>query len=481
MRKHLFATDEILIPVDAMNLQDNAGLDTSSLLAAMAGLADANVTSGIEPMAVLAGLTVTAAPYVSGVTVTVEPGTIIYKVADDDNVTWKLATLRQSVTLTMPYSQGPVPGPEQHRSVFVEAVITETVTNENREFRRELAGRVIIQTESTPKIKQAVLTLRLRSGVEVALASNPYLPPWDATALPLARIYVGAAAATATDIRKVYRSYCGGNVLHHPLRAQTDASLFPSTTIEKNYLGFGNLSSIDYCEVSAWSNTYPAPTGITFPLAAGYIPVANTVGYVYGYRVHPKVGAMEYVVSPVAPDVDRNLPVGSFTAPSPWPLGTVSTGTEVKYLFAQPWYDFSVPCPKEVSGDVYTMFAQTLFKKFVGVTNANDEVFDVADIMPAFTSSASFRILVEFTDPVPDPTRLAVRMGRFSLPLADAIRFPTTTTPTPVLVVELPSLNVQMQRNLGMKFQMYFDFDGADVVNFDVTVIPTIIRESYRQ
>lgn len=481
MRKTLFATDEILISVDAMDLQDNAGLDTSALLAAMAASADSPVSTGIDPVGVLAGLTVTATPSTNAV-ITITPGTLIYKIADDNGVTWRLATLRDTVVLTTDLATV-----GNHKHVFVEATVTETTTNEDRTFRRVLAGRIIDQVESTPKIKQAVMTLRVRAGTEVITSTDAYLPAWSADGLPLARVYVTSAATTATDIRRMYRSQCGETPHTKPIRATTTivGAKTNRTSCERNFIGFGSKSSLDYCLLNLW-NPYGGPyTDIA--VASGYTPAANSIGYVYAYRVHPKVGVCELVVSDVTPTVDRGISGPTvFSAPAPWPISTSATGSEITYLFPQPWWSGSVASVSEIHGSEMrlSMFAPS--KTVTGVSNtggASVVTFDVADILPAQASSAAFRFKIVFTGASPEPQQLILDTDFVaSFTEGDSVHTVSYTVASPPSAeVSIRPMNATIQRTLGgVKFTMNFDFQGTDVDPFDVTIIPTRISESFR-
>jgi hypothetical protein len=336
MRKHLFAQDEILLHTDAMDLQDNASLDMSALLGALHHTADGAVTGGIDAKGVLAGFTSQAVVSGTNVLVTVQPGSILYTVAADNDVTYRIATVRDAVTLTWAGS-----AVSTKKYAILEAVITETTDSANRQFRRDLSGRVVIQQESTPKLNHTVVTLRVRDGIAVPTAGTAYAPAIVSDALPLGLLYTatdGAGVVTTSavvDLRKLYRANAGRLLFQSPPHVYVDPTkIYPdggAVAVERTEVGFGSQTPLDYIEVVQRSNGN-SPVGGAFVFDTSVPSGSNTFGYLYACRVHPRTSAYFLVLTTKAPDLDRNLgPALSIAVPAPWQSMTVS-GSEARYL-----------------------------------------------------------------------------------------------------------------------------------------------------
>lgn len=338
MRKHLFAKDEILLHTDAMDLQDNASLDMSALLGALQQQADGAVTGGIEAIGVLAGLTTTAVVSGTNVVITVQPGSILYTVQSSSGINYRIATIRDTVTLTL---AGGASSTKTY--ALVEALVSETTDSANREFKRDMAGRVVVQTESTPKLSHTVVTLRVRAGVTVGLADTAYVPAIATDALPLSVVYTstdsGGVVTTSAplDIRKTYKSNTGSLAFANPMHMWVEPTKTldvggGSVAIAQTLAGFGTRTPLDYIQVVQRSNSN-SPIGGGFYYDATATPSgANTVGYLYACRVHPRTGAYFLSATTKYPDLNRNLATGqSIAVPLPWQSMTVS-GTEAIYL-----------------------------------------------------------------------------------------------------------------------------------------------------
>lgn len=337
MRKHLFAKDEILLHTDAMDLQDNASLDMSALLGALQQQADGAVTGGIDAIGVLVGLTATTAISGTDVVITVQPGSILYTVQSDSGINYRIATIRDTVTLTLAGGSS-----STKTYAIVEALIAETTDAANREFKRDMAGRVVVQTESTPKLAHTTVTLRVRAGNTVGLADTVYVPAIATDALPLWLVYTttdGSSVVTAPldgDMRKVYRSNTGSLAFASPLHVWFEPTKTDPTggtvAVAQTLVGFGERTPLDYLQVVQRSNAN-VPIGSDVYSDTGSVPSgSSTVGYLYACRIHPKSGSVFLVETTKYPDLNRNLATGqSITVPQPWQSMTVS-GKEAVYL-----------------------------------------------------------------------------------------------------------------------------------------------------
>ena len=483
MRQYLYSTDEVFVSTDGMAMQEGAALDTSAMLAAWCGNAsDTGITSGCDPQAVLAGLNVTASVLSGTVTIAIAPGSLVYAVADAYGANWKIANSTTAGSVTTA-----VTAASYKKMVIVEAVVAEVTTNQTRTFRRSVSGRIVYEKQSTPKIKNAVVTFQARSGTTVPSVDSVYLPNWTTLVLPIAMIEVTDTTATVTDLRRIVNPGMKA-AYKNPIRATTDMVLpSPTTAIEPCYVGFGNRTGMDFVKVESWGSTYPNPVGNYIVTESGYTQPANSVAYVYALRPTPKVGAVSLVVSPKTHDVYRNLTDTAIDLPAPWPVGTSVSGSEAIYLFPQYHGDF-VRSSMEVFGTKHEIrnsrpsFTVTNKSPAATFTVQFDSGGIGTSMLPANTTTFEVDIKVTFTDPGVLPTGIDILVNDvvgtgdtayYSLQASTGGFVPFTT---------VIRTRISLARNLGsQRATMTITPYGTSVDPFDVTLTLNEVNELLRQ
>lgn len=485
MRKLLFADSEVFENEDAMDMQNGPAYDLSALLAAWCGnVADTGIISGADPQAVLAGLVTTASISGTDVNVSVATGSVVYAIADTASASWKVATTRSPLATSTSISAiGNV------RVAVVELVVTESTTNANRNFKREISGRVVIQSESTPKYKDVSLSVRVRSGTEVTAGTDAYLPAWSADGLPLAILTITDTTVTVRDVRRMVRPGLPGSTFKNPLRAYTDISKtgkfgsWGATGIERNYLGFGSQTAMDYCEITNISSSYPYPVGTYVRLESGYTPTANSFGSVYACRVHPKVNAVELVASNKAHDVDRNLSSLPIALPAPWPVTSTVSGSEVKYLFPEFYGTATARASMDVFGTNYKVRSKRPSITVSGVTSGSTTSVDFSSIVPPNTMTIELEVSLYFTLATAAPTSINLVAGVDSTEGRGETEVYTMKAGSGGVqqVVNFQGVRVSMLRSIGLQAQFFIDVTGVDTSPFDVTFVLNEVNEVLRQ
>lgn len=404
MRKLLFAKDEVLIPVDQQDLEDCPSLDASALYAALCLHAPDTDLGSTSLVCVLSGLTVTSNTSSEVCTFTIAPGSLVYRlVSPNTAATYKIATIRSPITVsTIATSVG------NHKSVWIELTVTEVTTDAVRTFKKDVAGRIVLQDEPTPKYLDAVISVRLREGTTTSVASTPYLPAWDANTLPVATAIVGELSTAIRDVRKVYKADCRGTFLARNLQATVDASAFSSVhyhTMTKNYAGFGSESPspIDYVPISL--NQQTVTNTIT--------PAANKLGYLYVLRPFPNMAAVEYVMTDKPPTYNRRMNTDfSIEVLNNWPAGTLVAGHETCYLYPV-WYSESA-----YAVSTTTNGNTTYLYKGVASTTATSSVASsingfnqITSRLPPTARRWKSRLSYFLTLPVPEPRYYDIRIG----------------------------------------------------------------------
>lgn len=331
MRTTIFSENEICLHGDVNTLQLDRMKDLASVLAAFDAKDVSEVPVGIEVVGVLAGCFPTATVSAPNVVIDITAGTILYRYTTASGSNYRVAQ-SAATQITVPLA-----GAGYHRSLFVEALVSEETVQLERTFRVDLSGHISEQDRLTDKYVQSRTTFRVRDGVVYGTGATPYLPAFASEASAAVLGYMTIGEATVTNVRQIRRRYrpgMGVGFSSEPIRAYCGVNKSSALhTVTQNVIGFGLVSPFDYA-----STEYTFGTSI--PLEAGVSLVANSLYYVYAVRPSPKVGGCDLILTNKLPSNERNLGIGqTITLGGIWPAGSTVSGSEARYLYAIPTND----------------------------------------------------------------------------------------------------------------------------------------------